>query len=64
MRTSAELSSSTGSIPQDFADVIRRLNSSSRSGVRATSIPPHSVNTPSSRYCRTLSSVKAVISFE
>ena len=51
-------------MPHDFPDAIRRLSSSIRCGVRATSIPPLWVNTPSSRYCRTLSSVNSVISFE
>ena len=35
-----------------------------RSGVRATSKPPDSVNTPSSLYWLTLSTVSAVISLE
>ena len=35
-----------------------------RSSVRATSMPPDSVNTPSSLYCRMLSSVRSVISRE
>ncbi len=62
--TSDGVRSSAGSIPQDFADAIRRLSSSIRSGVRATSMPPLSVNTPSSLYWRTLSSVISVISLE
>ena len=62
--TSAGESSSTGSMPQDVAEATRRFNSSIRAGVRATSTPPLSVKTPSSRYCRTLSTVKAVISLE
>ena len=35
-----------------------------RSSVRATSIPPHSIRTPSSSYWRKLSGVSAVISRE
>ena len=62
--TCAGVSSSTGSMPHDFDDVTRRVSSCIRSGVRATSIPPVWVNTPSSRYWRTLSRVNAVISFE
>jgi hypothetical protein len=62
--TSAGVSSETGSTPHDFAEDIRRASSCIRSSVRATSIPPDSVKTPSSRYCRTLSSVSAAISFE
>ena len=55
---------SSASIPHEWADARRRLNSSIRSGVRATSIPPLWVKTPSSLYWRTLSSVNAVISLE
>src|ERR671919_710713 len=54
----------TGSTPHDFADEMRRQSSCIRSSVRATSIPPDSRNAPSSWYCLTLSSVRAVISFE
>ena len=61
---SAGVTSDTGSMPHDFADAIRRRSSSIRSSVRATSMPPHSVKTSSSSYCRTLSSVSCVISFE
>ncbi len=39
---SAGVTSDAGSIPQVLADVIRRSSSCIRSGVRATSIPPHS----------------------
>ena len=46
----------------DRADVMRRRNSSSRSSVRATSMPPHVVFTPSSTYWRWLSSVSSAIS--
>ena len=49
--------------------VLRRRRSAAsssciRASVRATSIPPHSMNTPSSLYWRMLSSVSAVISLE
>ena len=53
---SAGVTSETGSMPQDFAEAIRRRSSSMRSSVRATSIPPHSVKTSISRYWRVLSS--------
>ena len=43
---------------------MRRRSSSMRSSVRATSMPPHSMRTPSSSYWRMLSSVSAVISRE
>jgi hypothetical protein len=52
------------SIPQAFADDIRRRSSSIRSSVRAISKPPDSVNTPISWYCATESSVRSVISRE
>ncbi len=55
---------SSASIPQDLLDAIRRLSSSTRSWVRATSMPPLCVKTPSSLYCLTLSSVNSVISLE
>ena len=61
---SAGVTSDTGSMPQDFAEAIRRRSSSMRSSVRATSIPPHSVKTPISWYWRVLSTVSCVISFE
>ena len=51
-------------MPHALADDIRRWSSSIRSSVRATSMPPLSVNTPSSLYWRMLSSVSAVISLE
>ena len=51
-------------MPQALLDAIRRFSSSMRSVVRATSIPPLCVKTPSSLYCLTLSSVKSVISLE
>ena len=50
------------STPHDFAEAMRRRSSSIRSSVRATSIPPHSVFTPSATYCRCDSSVSDVIS--
>ena len=55
---------SSASIPQALLDAMRRLSSSIRSVVRATSTPPLWVKTPSSLYWRTLSSVKSVISLE
>ena len=55
---------SSASMPQALAEDIRRRSSSIRSSVRATSKPPHSVNTPSSLYCSTESSVRSVISRE
>ena len=55
---------SSDSIPHERDEAIRRLSSSIRSGVRATSIPPLWVKTPSSLYCSTLSAVSAVISRE
>ena len=61
---SAGVTSRAESTPHDFADAIRRRSSSIRSSVRATSIPPHSVLTPISTYCRCDSSVSCVISFE
>ncbi len=39
----AGVSSETGSIPQVRAETTRRSSSCIRSGVRATSIPPHSM---------------------
>ena len=51
-------------MPHDVDAAIRRFSSSIRSGVLATSMPPVSEKTPSSLYCSTLSTVKAVISFE
>ena len=52
-------------MPHDIAEVIRRLNSSSRSCVRATSIPPL-IGVHARARCTgaALSSVSAVISFE
>ena len=62
--TSAGVTSEQPSMPHDAADAMRRRSSSIRSSVRATSIPPHTVMTPSSVYWRTLSAVSAVISRE
>ena len=61
---SAGVTIETGSTPHAAADDIRRWSSCMRSSVRATSMPPLSVKTPSSLYWRTLSSVSAVISLE
>ena len=55
---------SSASIPQAFAEDIRRRSSSIRSSVRATSKPPDWVKTPISWYCSTESSVRSVISRE
>jgi hypothetical protein len=60
--TSAGVSSRLPSTPHAVEDAIRRFSSSIRSGVRATSMPPVSSYTPSSRYWRALSIVKAAIS--
>ena len=49
-------------MPHERDEAIRRLSSSIRSGVRATSMPPLCVKTPISLYCVTLSTVSAVIS--
>ena len=46
--TSAGVRASSASMPHAVADDMRRRNSSSRSSVRATSMPPHVVLTPSS----------------
>jgi hypothetical protein len=61
---SAGVTSEEPSTPHETADDMRRRSSCIRSSVRATSMPPLSVNTPSSRYWRTLSAVSAVISLE
>ncbi len=63
MITSAGVSSCAG-IPQALAAVQRRRSSVIRSGVRATSMPPLSVNTPSSWYCLVLSAVSSIIILE
>ena len=56
--------SSSASSPHAIADDMRRLSSSSRCSVRATSSPPGFTETPSSSYWRALSIVSAAISFE
>ena len=63
MFTSPGVITSAG-MPHDLAWVHRRRSSIIRSGVRATSIPPLSVNTPSSLYCAVLSVVSSNIIFE
>ena len=62
--TSAGVTSLTSSTPHDFADAMRRRNSSIRSSVRATSMPPLSISVPAASYWRIESSVSWVISFE
>ena len=57
-------STSSASIPHARALDMRRRSSSIRSGVRASSKPPDCVKTPISRYCRTESRVRSVISRE
>ena len=49
-------------MPHAVADVMRRRNSSSRSGLRAISMPPQVTLTPIASYWRWLSSVSAAIS--
>jgi hypothetical protein len=61
---SAGVTSEQPFTPKDLAEAIRRRSSSSRSSVRATSIPPQVVSTPSSSYWRRLSAVRSVISRE
>ncbi len=51
-------------MPHDVPEATRRVSSCIRSLVRATSMPPERMKTPSSLYWRTLSIVSAVISFE
>jgi len=63
LRVSAGVSSAAG-IPHALAAVHRRRNSAMRSAVRATSIPPLWVNTPSAWYCSVLSRVSSIIIFE
>ena len=48
--TCAGVISETPSIPQAFADDMRRRSSCMRSSVRATSMPPHSISVPASLY--------------
>ena len=62
--TCAGVTSDASSTPHEPAEDIRRRSSSIRSSVRATSMPPHSMRTPSSSYWAMLSSVSAVISLE
>ena len=62
--TRAGVMISQPSIPHAFADDMRRCSSCIRSSVRATSMPPLSVKTSHSLYCRTESAVSCVISFE
>ena len=61
---SAGVISETSSMPHACADDMRRCSSCIRSSVRATSMPPLSVNTSRSLYWRMLSNVSAVISLE
>src|SRR5262249_54847397 len=56
--------SSCAGIPHALAAVQRRRNSAMRSAVRATSMPPLWVNTPSAWYCSVLSRVSSIIIFE
>src|SRR5215467_3507196 len=63
LRTPCGVSSSAG-ISQDLACEQRRRSSCIRSGVRATSMPPLSVNTPRSLYCSVLSLVSSIIILE
>ena len=49
-------------MPQARAEVMRRRNSSMRASVRATSMPPQVVLTPSASYWRWLSRVSMAIS--
>src|ERR1700749_1750760 len=51
-------------MPQALAWLHRRRSSVIRSGVRATSMPPLCVNTPSCLYCAVLSSVSSNIIWE
>ena len=57
-------STSSDSMPHALDEAMRRRSSCMRASVRATSMPPDSVKTPSSLYWRTLSSVRSVISRE
>ena len=63
MFTSPGVSISAG-MPHDLAWLHRLRSSIIRSAVRATSIPPLSVNTPRSWYCAVLSVVSSNIIFE
>ena len=51
-------------MPHDLACVVRRRSSIIRSGVRATSMPPLSVNTPRALYCSVESLVSSNIILE
>jgi hypothetical protein len=51
-------------IPHALAAVQRRRSSCMRASVRATSIPPLCVCTPSAWYCSVLSLVSSIIIFE
>src|SRR3954447_10261945 len=62
--TSWGVRSEAGSTPHDFAETMRRRSSSIRSSVRATSMPPQRIITPSSSYWRMESRVSFVISRE
>ena len=64
LRTGGPPGTRRASTPHDFDEATRRVSSCIRAGVRATSMPPLWVKTPSSLYWLTLSSVKAAISFE
>ena len=63
MVTSPGVITSAG-MPHALAWLQRRFSSVIRSGVRATSIPPLGVNTPSSEYCAVLSRVSSNIILE
>ena len=56
--------SSSAGMPQALAAEQRRRSSRIRAGVRATSMPPLSVCTPSALYCAVLSAVSSIIIFE
>ena len=51
-------------MPHALAAVHRRCSSAIRAGVRATSMPPLQVNTPSAWYCSVLSRVSSIIILE
>ena len=62
LATTSAGDSSSASMPQARAEVMRRRSSSMRASVRATSIPPQVVLTPRAAYCRWLSRVSIAIS--
>ena len=62
LATTSAGDSSSASMPQVRAEVMRRRSSSMRSSVRATSMPPQVVFTPRAAYCRWLSRVSIAIS--